>query len=186
MVTVATTAYLIQKLRELLSQPQGCNLTIKELTAYSAMSRSTIYRNFPAGMQDLCLEMLRQDLQRLLQQKLNSWPQLIEYSISYIIHHRICCLNVYQLLVNQKQQFYLLEMLKQFLLTYIDKQDYGPYFKIFLNKYPYELDFMVAGILYNLMDWFDSQLQAKPEVIIKKLNCGLEMFLFHFNNDTMQ
>lgn len=45
---------------------------------------------------------------------------------------------------------------------------------------------MVAGILYNLMDWFDSQLQAKPEVIIKKLNCGLEMFLFHFNNDTMQ
>ncbi|MCT6840914.1 MAG: TetR family transcriptional regulator C-terminal domain-containing protein [Bombilactobacillus mellis] len=180
MSAAVTSGYLLRKLCNLLEQPQGANLTIKELTACCAVSRSTIYRHFPAGLQDLCLAILKEEANKLLQYECNSWQSVIEVSVNYIAQHRWRFINLYKLVILEQTPSFWLKIFKKFLLSYITQQLQADKLLDFVQKRPYELDFLAAGMLFQLLAWLDGQLKTKPEVVIQQLLSGVQLFLFHF------
>ena len=66
------------------------------------------------------------------------------------------------------------------MLSYITLQLQAFKLLDFVQKRAYELDFLAAGMLFQLLAWLDGQLKTKPEVVIQQLLSGGQLFYFTF------
>ncbi|WP_258231798.1 hypothetical protein [Bombilactobacillus bombi] len=126
-------------------------------------------------MPDLCLALLQQDLEYLLQQQLADWQQMVEFSINFIEHHRVRCLNFYHLLILQNQEIISQDTITKLLELYLAQTLQSQFNYQLLKKHSVEIKFVVGGILYQLKKWFDSQLKLAAVDVIESMNCGLSL-----------
>lgn len=177
MPSIATSEYLIQKLKEQLSEENRSTFTVRDLINCSSLSRSTIYRNFPGGMIDLYKETFQREVVDVIVNKSLDWNQAVERFVDYIADHKTLCINLYRLSSHEQRRIHTKELIKYFFAEFLKKQYNHKKVLQILEKYRDEVDFLAGGLSYQLETWFKDDLRTSPEAIISKLRFCYQLVL---------
>ncbi|UQS83415.1 hypothetical protein [Bombilactobacillus thymidiniphilus] len=160
MVLNITAEYLLYRLDNLLFQQ---NIKINSLTQflkYVPVSRSTIYRHFAGGLDELYKQVALRKFTPLLQHNFTSWQQVTSFSVAYVQKHHFGVQSLYHYLTKIDQQLVFTKLIKNMLLQQL----------VSLESDVFILEFLTGAIWQQWQIWLDSSLQVDQEIIIKRLS----------------
>lgn len=136
-------------------------LTVQEVLNLTSVSRTTFYRFFPAGLQEIYDLILQEGL--TVQFSEQHWAQALDRLIQQIVWQRCLFLNLYCLMDDYTWQAHFKRFAKQFVHHYFGQR--------YFNKVKAEyLLFFEDALCWQFQLWFQGDLNGELTDFRKKLD----------------
>ncbi|MCD2256879.1 TetR/AcrR family transcriptional regulator [Agrilactobacillus fermenti] len=162
MHTELTRNYVIRTLGDYLSEQRVKKLTVQELLVITGVSRSTFYRHFNNGLQDIFFAVVEERLLLKLRQ-CSSWMLALDLLVEELVAQRILFLNLYQNSNVMRQEYFLQETFECFISQYFKPQ----YFARINASY---MTFFTDGLRLKIREWLTNNLNIEPKQMRAQLD----------------